>query len=63
MDKETKRIFLLVLETMKDQNNAIRALEHDIWGQAHTFTDGIADRIDRVAQQGPRSRMPSSKSF
>ncbi len=51
MGKETKRILQLVLETMKDQHNAIRALEHDAWGSSRTFTDGIVDRIERITQQ------------
>jgi hypothetical protein len=51
MEKETKRILQLVLETMKDQQNAIRALEHETWGSTRTFSDGIADRIERIAQR------------
>jgi uncharacterized protein Yka (UPF0111/DUF47 family) len=51
MEKETKRILQLVLETMKDQHNAIRALEHEVWGSSRTFSDGIADRIERIAKQ------------
>jgi hypothetical protein len=51
MEKETKRILQLVLETMKDQHNAIRALEHEAWGSTRTFSDGIADRIERIAKQ------------
>ena len=51
MEKEILRILQLALETMKDQHNAIRALEHKAWGPAQTFSDGIEDRIERIAQQ------------
>ena len=51
MERETKRILQLVLETMKDQHNAIRALENEARGATCTFSDGVGDRIERVAQQ------------
>lgn len=51
MEIEILRNLQLVLETMKDQDNAIRALEYELWEGRRTFSDGRADRIERIAHQ------------
>ena len=44
MEKETKRILLLVLETMKD-------LVKNVEGGKRPYSAELADRIDRITQQ------------
>jgi hypothetical protein len=44
VEKETKRILLLVLETMKD-------LVKNVEGGKRPYSAELADRIDRITQQ------------
>lgn len=44
MEKETKRILLLVLETMKD-------LTRNVEGGKKPYSTELADRIDRITQE------------
>ena len=44
MEKETKRILLLVLETMKD-------LARNVEGGKKPYSAELADRIDRITQE------------
>ncbi len=51
MEKETKRILQLVLETMNEQQKEIHALQQRMLRTNGICSDGIADRIERIAQQ------------
>jgi hypothetical protein len=50
MEKETKRILLLILETMKEQ-------------QGRYPVDGLADRIERIAHQSAISNTSRSNTI
>lgn len=50
VEKETKRILQLILETMKEQQITIRSLQGSVAPAARNFQDGIADRIERIAR-------------
>ena len=51
VEQEVLRFIQEILETMNEQTNAILALEHQAWGSNRTFSDGVKDRIERIAQQ------------
>jgi hypothetical protein len=51
VEKETKRMLLRILDTMQEQQSAIRVLQTSITPSTHNFRDGIADRIERIAQE------------
>ena len=51
MEVEILRTLQRVLDTMKDQHDAIRALEDHAWGPSRTFSDGIKDRIERMEEE------------
>lgn len=51
VETETLRLVQVMLETMKDQANAIRALELRVLGPNETFCDGIDQRIERLAER------------
>jgi hypothetical protein len=51
MEKETKRTLQRILDTMIEQQSAIRALQGSITPSTRNSTDGIADRIERIAQE------------
>lgn len=51
MEKETKRILQRILDTMQEQQSAIRALQTSITPSTRNFKDGISDRIERIAQE------------
>lgn len=51
MEKETKRMLLRILDTLQEQQSAIRALQTSVTPSSRSFRDGIADRIERIAQE------------
>ena len=51
MEKETKRTLLRILDTMQEQQSAIRALQISTAPSTRSFKDGIAERIERIAQE------------
>ena len=51
MEKETKRMLLRILDTMKEQQSAIRELQTHITPSTRNSRDGIADRIERIDQE------------
>lgn len=51
MDKETKRALQNVLEIIREQQNAIRTLQHDADPSTRRYNDGLAERIERIAKE------------
>jgi hypothetical protein len=51
MDKETKRTFQKMLEIIQEQQTAIRYLQQNATPSSRKFSDGLADRIDRIAKE------------
>jgi signal transduction histidine kinase len=51
VEKETKRMLQRILDTMQEQQSAIRTLQSSITPPTRSSRDGIADRIERIAQE------------
>ena len=51
MEKETKRMLLRILDTIQEQQSAMRELQTHITPSTRNSRDGIADRIQRIAQE------------
>jgi len=50
MEKETKRTLQRMLEIMQEQQNAIAHLQRNANPANRKFSDGLADRIERIAE-------------
>ena len=55
MEKETKRALQNLLEIVREQQNAIRALQHKALPPTRDFIDGMAERIERIADEVGKS--------
>ena len=51
MEKETKRMLLRILDTIQEQQSAIRELQTHLTPSTRNSRDGIADRIERIAKE------------
>jgi hypothetical protein len=51
MEKETKRTFQKMIEIIQEQQRAIQTLQHNAIPSSRTFKDGLADRIERIAEE------------
>jgi hypothetical protein len=51
VEKETKRILLRLLDTIQEQQSAIRELQTHITPSTRNSKDGIEDRIERIAKE------------
>jgi signal transduction histidine kinase len=51
VEKETKRMLLRILDTIQEQQSAIRELQTHLTPSTRNSRDGIADRIERIAKE------------
>jgi signal transduction histidine kinase len=51
MEKETKRTLQRMIEIMQEQHNEIRTLQRKTAPRGSKLDDGLADRIERIAQE------------